>query len=324
MAEFIPSTAATQLNFGSNSGGTMTTVKARLTIKRLHPLFVGEVTGIDLTQPIPREDFRTIWDAFNEHQILVFRDQAFDDESQIAFSRNFGELETMIAHPGNDWNPGHISVMTNLGKDGNLLPLDHPAMIHRERNEAWHSDSSFKPVAALASLLAARIVPPVGGNTEFASARAAYEALSAERKAGLEGLTAVHRITHPDMNVDDDKGYDEDAKQRHTVTHPLIRTNPVNGRKALYVGSHAQEIVGMPLKEGRKILDELTAFCTQPQFVYSHHWRDGDAVMWDNRCTLHRATSFDKTRYKRKLHRTTIAGKSPDSAFARMPEPRVA
>jgi alpha-ketoglutarate-dependent 2,4-dichlorophenoxyacetate dioxygenase len=296
----------------------MDTLETRIAIKRLHPLFVAEVTGIDLTRPISPQDFRTIWEAFNEHQILVFRDQAFDDESQIAFSRNFGELEMMIAHPGNDWNPGHVSIMTNLGKDGRMLPLDHPAMIHRERNEAWHSDSSFKPVAALASLLSARIVPPVGGNTDFASARAAYEALPAERKAELERLTAIHRITHPDM--DEDKGYDEEAKKRHTVTHPLIRVNPVNGRKALYVGAHAQEIVGMPPQEGRRILDELTAFCTQPQFVYSHHWRDGDAVMWDNRCTLHRATRFDKTQYKRKLHRTTIAGKAPDSAFAKMPE----
>ncbi len=295
----------------------MTELATRLAIKRLHPLFVAEVTGVDLTVPVSREDFRTIWDAFNEHQILVFRDQAFDDASQIAFSRRFGELEMMIAHPGNDWNPGHISVMSNLGKDGNLLPLDHPAMEHRARNEAWHTDSSFKPVAALASLLAARIVPPVGGNTDFASGRAAYDALPAQRKAELEGLTAIHRITHPDMK--EDKGYDEEAKKRHTVMHPLMRMNPVNGRKALYVGAHAQEIVGMPPKEGRRLLDELTAFCTQPQFVYSHAWRDGDAVMWDNRCALHRATTFDKTKYKRKLHRTTIAGKAPDSAFATMP-----
>jgi len=264
-----------------------------------------------------REDFRTIWEAFNEHQILVFRDQHFDDESQIAFSRQFNDLETMIAHPGNDWNPGHISVMTNLGKDGDFLPLDHPAMKHRARNEEWHSDSSFKPVAALASLLSARIVPPVGGNTDFASARAAYAALPPERKAALEGLTALHRMTYRDM--ENDKGYNEEDKKRHVVTHPVVRTNPVNGRKALYVGSHAQEIVGMPPEEGAKLLEELTEFCTQPQFVYSHHWRDGDAVMWDNRCTLHRATTFDKTKYKRKLHRTTIAGKAPDTAFAVMP-----
>ncbi len=300
----------------------MATVNTRLTIKRLHPLFVGEVTGIDLTRPIPRDEFRTIWEAFNEHQILVFRDQAFDDESQIAFSRNFGELETMIAHPGNDWNPGHISVMTNLGKDGKMLPLDHPAMLHRARNEEWHSDSSFKTVPALASLLSARIVPPVGGDTDFASARAAYEALPAERKAQLEGLVALHRMTYRDM--ENDKGYNDEDKKRHVVTHPLIRTNPVNGRKALYVGSHAQEIVGMPPEKGAKLIEELTGFCTQPQFVYRHHWRDGDAVMWDNRCTLHRATSFDKTKYTRKLHRTTIAGKAPDSAFASVPEARAA
>lgn len=117
----------------------MDTLKSRIGIKRLHPLFVAEVTGIDLTVPVPREDFRMIWEAFNEHQVLVFRDQEFDDESQIAFSRHFGELETMIAHPGNDWNPGHISVMTNLGKDGNFLPPDHPAMLHRARNEEWHT-----------------------------------------------------------------------------------------------------------------------------------------------------------------------------------------
>ena len=302
----------------------MVTLDSRLAINRLHKLFAAEVTGIDLSMPVPREDFRTIWEAFNEHQVLVFRDQRFNDASQIAFSRNFGELEMMIAHPGNDWNPGHISIMTNLGADGNRLPLDHPAMQHRARNEAWHSDSSFKPVPALASLLSARIVPPVGGNTDFASARAAYETLPAERKAALERLVAIHRITHPDIGVDEDKGYDEEAKKRHTVTHPPIRANPVNGRKALYVGSHAQEIVGMPRAEGRRLLDELTAFCTQPQFVYSHQWRDGDAVMWDNRCTLHRATTYDQTRYKRKLHRTTIAGKTPDSAFAVMPEPLAA
>jgi alpha-ketoglutarate-dependent 2,4-dichlorophenoxyacetate dioxygenase len=302
----------------------MVTLATRLAINRLHPLFAAEVTGIDLSVPVPRDDFQKIWEAFNEHQVLVFRDQHFDDASQIAFSRNFGELEMMIAHPGNDWNPGHISIMTNLGKDGNRLPLDHPAMQHRARNEAWHSDSSFKPVPALASLLAARIVPPVGGNTDFASARAAYAQLPAARIAALEPLIAIHRITHPDIGVDADKGYDEAAKKRHTVTHPLLRTNPVNGRKALYVGSHAQEIVGMPKEEGRRLLDELTAFCTQPQFVYSHQWRDGDAVMWDNRCTLHRATTYDQTLYKRKLHRTTIAGKTPDSAFAVMPEPLAA
>jgi alpha-ketoglutarate-dependent 2,4-dichlorophenoxyacetate dioxygenase len=298
----------------------MSAVASLLTIKALHPLFVAEITGVDLTVPIEREDFRTIWEAFNEHQILVFRDQRFDDESQIAFSRNFGALETMEAHAANNYEPSHIAVMTNLDDNGDLLPPDHPGMIHRLRNEAWHTDSSFKPVAALASLLSARIVPPVGGNTEFASGRAAYAALPEERKRAIEGLQVIHRVTAP--GEIDDKAYSDEQRNRLTVIHPLVRVNPVNGRKNLYVGSHAQEIVGMPSDEARKLLDDLTELCTQPQFVYSHPWRQHDVVMWDNRCALHRATTFDKTRYRRKMHRTTVAGTAPDSALARMPEPR--
>jgi len=297
----------------------MSAVLERITVKPLHPLFAAEITGIDITVPVAREDFRVIWDAFNEYQVLVFRDQPFTDDTQMAFSRNFGALETMEAHPGNQFKPGHIAVMTNLDAQGKLLPLDHPSMIHRLRNEAWHTDSSFKPVAALCSMLSGREVPPVGGNTDFASARAAYAAFPAERKAALEGLTAIHRVAVPD-NIDD-PAYDAEQKKRLTVKHPVVRTNPANGRKTLYVGAHAQEIEGMPREAARALLDELTAFCTQPQFVYSHPWRLHDLVIWDNRCILHRATPFDKTRYRRKMHRTTVAGLSPDSAFATMPQP---
>lgn len=300
----------------------MSAVLSRLSIKPLHPLFVAEITGVDLTVPVEREDFSAIWDAFNQHQILVFRDQPFDDTTQIAFSRNFGALETMEAHPGNSFNPGHIAVMTNLDGQGNLLPLTHPSMIHRLRNEAWHTDSSFKSVASLCSLLSGRMVPPVGGNTDFASARAAYAAFPDARKPALEGLTAIHHVTEPkEIN---DAAYNEEQKQRLTVTHPLIRSNPVNGHRNFYVGSHAQEIVGMARDAGTALLDELTAFCTQPQFVYSHPWRQHDLVIWDNRCALHRATTFDKTKYRRKLHRTTVVGKAPDSAFATNPQARAA
>jgi alpha-ketoglutarate-dependent 2,4-dichlorophenoxyacetate dioxygenase len=292
---------------------------SRLTIKPLHPLFVAEITGIDLTQPVSRNDLQVIWDAFNEHQILVFRDQRFDDESQMRFSRCFGTLEMMEAHPANGYNPGHISVMTNVDAGGSLMPLDHPVMVHRERNEAWHTDSSFKPIGSLCSMLHARIVPPTGGNTEFASARAAYAALPPQRQAAVADLKAVHRVTAPD-EPHDTKAYLDEAKKRLTVVHPIVRTNPANGRKNLYIGAHAQEIIGMPSQEGRALLEELTAFCTQPQFVYSHPWRVHDLVVWDNRCALHRATTFEKTKYRRKLHRTTVAGTMPESALARMPK----
>src|SRR5690606_31163509 len=152
------------------------------------------------------------------------------------------------------------------------------------------------PIGALASLLHARIVPPAGGNTEFASARAAYAALPEARKTALEGLQAIHRVTAPDEPQD--VAYTEETKKRLTVVHPVIRTNPANGRRNLYLGAHAQEIVGMPPGEGRALLEELTAYCAQPQFVYSHSWRVHDLVVWDNRCTLHRATPFDKTKFR--------------------------
>ena len=297
-----------------------THLNTHLSVNPLHPLFVAEITGIDLTVPVVRDDFRVIWEAFNEYQILVFRDQRFDDESQIAFSRHFGALETMEAHPANNFKPGHIAVMTNLDAQGKLLPLDDPGMLHRLRNEAWHTDSSFKAVAALCSLLSGRMVPPVGGNTDFASARAAYAAYVAlpdARKAALDGMTVIHRVAEP-SNASD-PAYNEEQKKRLTVTHPLIRTNPVNGRKNFYVGSHAQEIIGMPREAGKALLDELTEFSTQPQFVYSHPWRQHDLVIWDNRSALHRATTFDKTQYHRKMHRTTVAGTVPDSALANMP-----
>jgi alpha-ketoglutarate-dependent 2,4-dichlorophenoxyacetate dioxygenase len=295
----------------------MSAVLTRLNVKRLHPLFVAEITGIDLTVPVAREDFRVIWEAFNEYQILVFRDQAFSDETQIAFSRNFGTLETMEAHAANNYKPGHIAMMTNLDAQGNLLPLDDPGMIHRLRNEAWHTDSSFKAVAALCSMLSGRIVPPVGGNTDFASARAAYAAFPDARKAAFDSMTVIHRVAEP-SNVDD-PAYNEEQKKRLTVTHPLVRVNPVNGRKNFYVGAHAQEIVGLSREAGKALLDELTEFCTQPQFVYSHPWRQHDLVIWDNRSALHRATTFDKTKYRRKMHRTTVAGTVPDTALAQMP-----
>lgn len=296
----------------------MASVASRPSIKPLHPLFVAEVTGVDLTVPLSPEDKQAIWQAFNEHQILVFRDQPLDDELQMRFSRNFGDLERMEAHAANDYKPGHIAVMTNLDASGKRLPLDHPAMVHRERNELWHTDSSFKPIGALASLLHARIVPPVGGNTDFASGRSGYEALPAERRAALAQLKVIHRVIAPNETYET-TAYNDEQKKRLTVVHPLVRTNPVTGRRNLYVGSHAQEVIGMPPQAGRALLDELTALCTQPQFVYSHVWRLHDLVMWDNRCTLHRATTFDKTKHERKMHRTTVAGRAPDEAMAAMP-----
>src|SRR5262249_9229203 len=163
---------------------------------------------------------------------------------------------TMEAHAANNYQPGHIAVMTNVDGQGNLLPLTDKAMLHRLRNEHWHTDSSFKPVPALASLLSGRVVPPAGGNTEFASARAAYAALPESRKAALDGLMVKHGVGMP-RDEKDRTHYTEEQHQRLSPVHPLVRTNPVNGRKNVYIGSHAGEVLGMPLEESRKLLDEL-------------------------------------------------------------------
>ncbi len=300
----------------------MSAVLRQISIKPLHPHFVAEVTDVDITVPVSRDNLRAIWEAFNQYEVLVVRDQPFNDDTQIAFSRHFGPLETMEAHPANNFRPGHIAVMTNLDAQGRLLPLDDPGMQHRLRNEHWHTDSSFKAVPALCSMLSGRIVPPVGGNTDFASGRAAYAAFPDAQKAAFDRMTVVHRVAKPEE--EEDPAYNEEQKRRLTVTHPLIRTNPVNGRKNFYVGAHAQEIVGMPRVEARQLLHDITEFCTQPRWVYSHVWRLHDLVIWDNRSALHRATPFDKTQYRRTMHRTTVAGAAHDSNFATLPQPQAA
>lgn len=296
----------------------MASVATRSSIKALHPLFVAEVTGVDLTAPLSPEEKQTIWQAFNDHQILVFRDQPLDDQLQMRFSRNFGDLERMEAHAANDYMPGHIAIMTNLDANGVRLPLDHPAMIHRERNEMWHTDSSFKPIGALASLLHARIVPPVGGDTDFASSRSGYEALSAERKAALAELKVIHRVIAPNETYDT-KGArrraEEASDRRASASTHQPRHGPQEPLRRLTCAGGDRDAA----QEGRALLDELTALCTQQQFVYTHVWRLHDLVMWDNRSTLHRATTFDKTKHERKMHRTTVAGRSPDEAMAAMP-----
>jgi alpha-ketoglutarate-dependent 2,4-dichlorophenoxyacetate dioxygenase len=290
----------------------MSATDVALRITRLHPLFGAEISGVDITRPIPDAVFAEILAAFNEHEILLFRDQALDDDSQIAFSRRFGTLEKTEPHAANNYTPSHVAVMTNVDENGQLMPLTDKRVILRMRNEHWHSDSSFKPVAALASLLSGRECPPVGGDTEFATMRGAWDALPAARQRELEGLIGIHQVETSMKNVDADMFRREAKRPLDPVQHPLVRRNPVNGRKALFVSSHACGIVGMPDDEARALLDELMAHCTQPQFVYAHRWRTRDLIMWDNRCTLHRGTTFDKTKYRRTLHRTTVAGVAGD------------
>jgi len=282
-----------------------------LTTRKLHPLFGVEVVGVDV-KTADAATFEAIVAAFNEHSVLLFRGQSLTDEEQIAFSRRFGPLETTIRSIASQaGTPSHIANLSNVDADDRLIPADDKRNVYNAGNQMWHTDSSFKKVPATASLLSGREVPAEGGETQFASMRVAYERLPADLQRFLEGKVAVHSFVYSRGLVADDLMPPDHAAQVPPVRQALVRANPVNGRKAFYVGSHACEIVGMPTVEARALLRELREAATRTELVYTHRWRVGDLVMWDNRCMLHRGRPWDGSRYRRVMHRTTVAGEGP-------------
>lgn len=281
-----------------------------LTARALHPLFGVEIGGVDLAAPLNDATFAAIRAAFEAHSLLLFRDQVLDDDAQVAFSRRFGPLETTVK--ANPAGGTYFARQSNLDiATGAFIPPEDRRMIYQKANYFWHTDSSFKRVPSLCSLLSARIVPPEGGETEFATMRAAYDDLPEATKRRLDGLVALHSLQHSRSLVDPDVLTQDQRDEVPPVPQTLVRVNPVNGRKALYVGAHASQIVGWPQDEGSAFLRELTEFATQPRFVYRHAWRAGDLLGWDNRALLHRATAYDGVRYKRLMQRTTVAGDAP-------------
>ena len=284
-----------------------------ITIRKLTPVFGAEITGVDLTC-LDDATFEHIEDAFETYSVLVFPNQNLDDDAQIAFSRRFGDLEKTQGHIANNFQVKHVSEITNLDPDGKLMAPDDPRVLYRLGQRNWHSDSSFKRVPAKASLLHARKLPPDGGDTQFASLRAAYDALPDARKRDLEDKVAIHHYAYSRRNGGYALTNEAEDKRFPPVPQAMIRANPVNGRKALYVGSHASHIRGMPEDEGRALLKELLDFATQDQFTYLHHWKVGDLVMYDNRAALHRARPYKITEHPRILHRTTVMGEGPTVA----------
>lgn len=283
-----------------------------LTLEKLKP-FGAIAHGLDLTQPIDDAIFAQIIAAFNEHGLLVFPTQKLDDDSQTEFSARFGPLEGSLREMRMfEDRPVRMEVLdvSNVDARGNLIPRTSKEAIPFVANELWHSDFSFKPVPAMASLLHGRIVAPEGGQTEFADMRAAWDALPEEKRAPLEGLIAEHWLKHSLGTV----GYEITESEKNAmppVQQVLVRRHPVSRRKSLFLSSHASRIIGWPADKGRALLDELTAFATQPQFVYRHQWQTGDLVLWDNRCTMHRVRPWDVMRYKRIMRRTTVSGAGP-------------
>ena len=313
---FIP-TRTYPFKHGAQRLGATVTVLA----KPLHPLFAGEVSGVDLRSPVDRSSFLEIEAALGRYAVLVFRGQPLADDEQIRFSRLFGPLETSISTIRKDNKHrlrSEFADISNLDAENNIRgPGDAWRRGMRRVTELWHTDSSFKRVPGKISLLSAREVPPAGGETEFADLRAAYEALDETTKVRVAGLVAEHSIFHSRSVI----GYSEFSEEERAALPPvpqsLVRVHPGSGRKTLYLASHASHIVGWPMEQGRKLLEELIAFATQSQFVHRHHWQAGDLVVWDNRCTLHRGRPYDDVHYRRDLRRVTVEDCAPTLEQAR-------
>lgn len=276
-----------------------------LTVTPLNGEFGARVTGVNIARPVAFDVFREIRAAFDRYSILIFPDQALDDETQIAFSERFGPCEpTVTANPAT----GTVFArQSNLDiKTGEPIPPDDRRMAYQKANYLWHSDSSFKAIPSLCSILSAREVPPEGGATEFASTRAAYDSLSDERKAALEPLVVEHDFVRGRALM----GYEYTVEERAPyppVRHKLVRTNAGNGRKSVLVGAHANTIVGWPEEKARALLDDLLERATRPENQLRHQWRTGDVIVWDNQAAVHRATAYDSVKHRRLMQRTTIS-----------------
>lgn len=281
-----------------------------ISVKPRHPFIGAEVTGIDLRQPVAPNAFAEIEAAFNTHAVLVFPGQPLTDEQQIAFSRLFGPLETSPEYAGSKKSRlprREIADISNLDPEGRVMSAEDKRLLFNRGNQLWHTDSSFKYVPARASLLSAREIPPSGGETEFADMRAAYDALPDDTKRRLDGLIAEHSIFRSRAQIGFTEFNEDIQRELPPVPQLLVRRHAGSGRKGLYLASHASHIIGWPVEEGRKLIEELIAFATQPRFVYQHRWRVGDLVMWDDRCTMHRGRPYDDTKYRRDMHRTTVS-----------------
>ena len=281
-----------------------------ITVCPVTPAFAAEIGDVDLSRPLADADFEAIRGAFWKYSVLIFPAQHLTQAQHLAFSAKFGPVEkerTLDPKATPSRFSGEFADISNLAADGKIWGEASRQRMYKAGNRLWHTDSSFKRLPALCSLLYSRSIAPVGGHTEFADQRAAYDALPDATKVRLQGLVAEHWIVHSRRRSGFTEFNEEEMKRLPPVPQVLVRTIPQTGRKSLYVASHAGRIFGMPDDEGRALIDELIAHTTQRQFVYTHRWRPNELVMWDNRCTMHRGTDYDDLRWVRDMARVTIS-----------------
>ncbi len=285
-----------------------------VSIRALTPGFVGEVSGVDLTQPLSAADVAAVEAGMDQYGVLVFHDQRIDNDQQMAFTRNFGAIEAArggnITRPDQQRLPPGMNDVSNLGQDNRPLAHDDRRRLFNLANQLWHSDSSFRAIPAKYSILSCRLPSSSGGNTEFADMRAAYDALDDRTKAEIEDLVCEHSLIYSRGTLGFTELTEEERAAFRPVRQRLVRTHPVTGRKSLYLSSHIGTIGGWLRPESLSLIRDLSEHATQPRFVYSHQWRQWDIVMWDNRQTMHRVRRFNETE-PRDMRRTTVAGDAP-------------
>ena len=278
-----------------------------LSIEPLHPDFGARVRGVNLSGDLSESELAAIREAIDTYSVLCFPDQDMSDEKHLAFTRRLGEPEAEHVAFGRTGEVTYFGTVGNVADDGTKRDNAHSNTRYQTGNQLWHSDSSFRERPSYVSILHAYEVPGEGGETAFASMRVSYDRLPEELKETIEPLSAVHDYVFsrsPIAPVDPNH-----AASLPPVLHPLVRTNPGNGKKNTYVGSHARSVPGWPGMESRRLLDDLLKRATDDEeVIYAHPWRAGDTVIWDNRCMLHRGTGYDADRWRRRLRQTRVVG----------------
>lgn len=293
-----------------------------MNIVSLGPGFAAELRDVTITE-VASDDtaYAAVRAAFEEHSVLVFRGQEVTDESQLAFSRRFGPPE--VTKVGSQGTGTHFVILTTIGEDGKVVPADHRLALRNKANQLWHTDSSFKRVPALTSVLSARIIPARGGETEYVSTRLAFERLQPALQQKLKTSFAWHDYAHSRGQIASDLASLEERAAFPPQCWRLVWKNPVNGRSAIYLASHAYAIEGMDPSAGKELFDQLMDAATAPGTSYVHTWRSGDVVMWDNRATMHRGRPWP-AHEARLMVRTTISATAADGLETMRPPSRQA
>ena len=278
-------------------------------IRPLTPNFGAEISGVKLSGDLSEEAFNALYQAFLLHQVLLFPPQELPPGSQVAFARRFGEVQVHVM------NQYHADGYPELYRLSNLDEHGKPNGKHPDKGTlAWHTDGSWSRVTGQATIIYGEVMPErdEGGETHFCDMYGAYERLDAAWKARIAGMRAVHNLDFSrNRRHGEDPMTEAQRLAKPPVDHPVVRTHPETGRKCLYLGDHAEYIVGMPYEEGRTLIEELNALAIHPDLTYEHRWTTRELIVWDNRCVLHRATSYDPATQGRVIRRSTVLGEAP-------------